>query len=260
MQHKETLGEQVRRIADQLKQDTDLQIKATSRVLGAAAQIAENHDRLIHEVVDVVEGDLDQQARVYQTNAYTVDILRQQFRTLREAKTHFDLKASSWAVLVSKLNNPAIKKLTPTDHSKSLAPDRLDTIESELKFIRAAVNQILSLLKQPHFHAVTTSTGESMRTRIVRIGNFQGVYIPKALLEQSGLDEEVELEVQEHYITIRPANRPRQGWEAVFQEIAEQGDDVLLDPDAEHHNSWQPLFTSLDQFSGDCLKEREQPS
>jgi hypothetical protein len=30
-QHKGKLGEQVRRIADQLKQETDLQIKATSR-------------------------------------------------------------------------------------------------------------------------------------------------------------------------------------------------------------------------------------
>jgi len=56
---KGTLGEQVRKIADQLQQDTELQIKATSRILGAAAQISENHDQLIREVVDMVEEDLD---------------------------------------------------------------------------------------------------------------------------------------------------------------------------------------------------------
>lgn len=81
-QRSETLGEQVRRIADQLKEESDLQIKVTSRILGAAAQIAENHDRLICEVVDTVEEDLDKKTYVYPTNAYTVETLKQQFRTL----------------------------------------------------------------------------------------------------------------------------------------------------------------------------------
>ena len=52
-QRKEKLGDRVRKIADQLKQETELQIKATSRILGAAAQIAENHDQLITEVTNL---------------------------------------------------------------------------------------------------------------------------------------------------------------------------------------------------------------
>ncbi|WP_244913276.1 AbrB/MazE/SpoVT family DNA-binding domain-containing protein [Phormidesmis priestleyi] len=36
----------------------------------------------------------------------------------------------------------------------------------------------------------------SIRTRIVKIGNSQGIRIPKTLLEQSGIDSEVEIEVQ----------------------------------------------------------------
>ncbi|WP_375513117.1 hypothetical protein [uncultured Nostoc sp.] len=101
---KARLGDQIRSIADRLKQETDVQIKATSKILGAAAQIAENHDRLITEVVDVVESDLNLENQVSQKHIYTVDILKQQFKTLRNAKAHFNLKVSSWESLVNKLN------------------------------------------------------------------------------------------------------------------------------------------------------------
>lgn len=103
-QGKARLGDQIRSIADRLKQETDIQIKATSKILGAAAQIAENHDRLISEVVNMVESDLNLEKQVSQKHIYTVDILKQQFKTLRDAKAHFNLKVSSWESLVNKLN------------------------------------------------------------------------------------------------------------------------------------------------------------
>ncbi|GEM_PF-1224690 len=98
------LGDQIRSIADRLKQETDIQIKVTSKILGAAAQIAENHDRLISEVVDIVESDLNVEKQVSQKYIYTVDILKKQFKTLRDAKAHFNLKVNSWELLVNKLN------------------------------------------------------------------------------------------------------------------------------------------------------------
>ncbi|MBN3886154.1 MAG: hypothetical protein V7K64_25250 [Nostoc sp.] len=101
---KARLGDQIRSIADRLKQETDVQIQATSRILGAAAQIAENHDRLINEVVDMVESDLNAEKQVSNKYTYTVDILKQQFKTLRDAKAHFNLKVTSWESLVNKLN------------------------------------------------------------------------------------------------------------------------------------------------------------
>lgn len=101
---KAKLGDQIRNIADRLKQETDVQIQATSRILGAAAQIAENHDRLINEVVDMVESDLNAEKHVSNKHTYTVDILKQQFKTLRDAKAHFNLKVSSWESLANKLN------------------------------------------------------------------------------------------------------------------------------------------------------------
>lgn len=141
------LGDRVRSIADRLKHETELQIKATSRILGAAAQIAENHDRLINEVVDMVETDINQQSQAHQTNIYTVELLKQQFKTLREAKAHFGLKVSSWAELVSRLNSLSDSRLLPAKRSKTSVPERLNAIESELKIMRTEIGEILSLLK-----------------------------------------------------------------------------------------------------------------
>jgi antitoxin MazE len=70
-----------------------------------------------------------------------------------------------------------------------------------------------------------------MKTRIVRIGNSEGVRIPKPLLERSGLKGDVELEVQDHQIVIRSASRPRSGWEQQFEAIGARGDDGPLDAD-----------------------------
>ena len=77
-----------------------------------------------------------------------------------------------------------------------------------------------------------------MKARIIRIGNSQGIRIPKPLLEQSGLGEEVELEVQPDQIIIRRAGRPRQGWAEAFQAMAEQADDALLHAEGVAGSLW----------------------
>jgi len=68
-----------------------------------------------------------------------------------------------------------------------------------------------------------------VKAHIIRIGNSRGIRIPKLWLEQLGLEDEVELAVQSHRLVIRPARRPRQGWEERFRAMAEHGDDRLLD-------------------------------
>jgi prevent-host-death family protein len=51
-----------------------------------------------------------------------------------------------------------------------------------------------------------------MKVRIVRIGNSQGIRIPKLLLEQTGLRDEVELEVRAGSLVLRaPAADDRGG-------------------------------------------------
>jgi len=74
-----------------------------------------------------------------------------------------------------------------------------------------------------------------MITRIVKIGNSQGIRIPKALLEESGLTGEVDLQVKKGTLVIKPAGKPvktrkvREGWEESAKAMAAAGDDKLLD-------------------------------
>lgn len=77
-----------------------------------------------------------------------------------------------------------------------------------------------------------------MKARIVRIGNSQGIRIPKPLLEQTGLRNEVELSVQDDALIIRPARKPRAGWADAFREMARRGDDALLDDAPPSLSSW----------------------
>ncbi|MBV9788797.1 MAG: AbrB/MazE/SpoVT family DNA-binding domain-containing protein [Chloroflexi bacterium] len=76
------------------------------------------------------------------------------------------------------------------------------------------------------------------KTRIVKIGNSQGIRIPKIFLDEISLEEEVELELQPDQIVIRRARKAREGWEHTFQIMAEQGDDRLIDNDSIATSSW----------------------
>jgi hypothetical protein len=149
----ESLGDQVRKLADQLKEESALQIKVTSRILGAAAQISENHDRLITEVTEMVEEDLDRTIFIQTTNSHTVEQLKQTFKKLEDAKSHFGVKASSWGALVAKLNNLSDQPNLPSSsnqpsNAKESIPERLDSIEHELKILRTDTSQILLLLQK----------------------------------------------------------------------------------------------------------------
>lgn len=148
-----TLGDRLRGIADELRQETDIQIKATSRILGAAAQMAQNHDRLIDEVVEMVEEDLDRMEEGALPQAYTVSQLKKQFKTIKEAKAHFNVKASSWDSLVAKLNEGsgpspggrAVEQKTAQDTS---VQQRLDAIERELQVLQGTTKLVLELVEQ----------------------------------------------------------------------------------------------------------------
>ena len=69
---------------------------------------------------------------------------------------------------------------------------------------------------------------ESIRTSIIKIGNSQGVRLPKALLAISGIENDVEIAVTKGGIIIRPAKKARQGWSKHFEAMACYGDDLLL--------------------------------
>ena len=78
-----------------------------------------------------------------------------------------------------------------------------------------------------------------VRTRLIKIGNSQGLRIPKVVLEQLHFSDEVELEVQENQLVIRPFRAaPRHNWEEQFQIMAANGDDQLLDEEAPSLTTW----------------------
>ncbi len=65
------------------------------------------------------------------------------------------------------------------------------------------------------------------KTRIIRIGSSHGVRLPKAMLEQAGLRDEVELNASRHRIVIQAPRKARQGWEEQFRQAAAVGHDDL---------------------------------
>ncbi|HEY1371294.1 MAG TPA: AbrB/MazE/SpoVT family DNA-binding domain-containing protein [Candidatus Binatia bacterium] len=69
-----------------------------------------------------------------------------------------------------------------------------------------------------------------MKSRIVQIGNSRGIRLPKPLLEEAQLSEEVEVEAAPGRIVIRKVTKPRAGWAAAAKKMAERNDDRLLDP------------------------------
>lgn len=74
----------------------------------------------------------------------------------------------------------------------------------------------------------------AIRTKVVKIGNSRGIRLPKSVLEQCGLGETVELDVQDGTLVVRPVRDPRAGWDEAFRRMAERGDDRLID------GNWQP--------------------
>jgi antitoxin MazE len=68
-----------------------------------------------------------------------------------------------------------------------------------------------------------------MKTKIIRIGNSQGVRIPKPLIEESGITDEIEMTLRDNEIVLRSAKTIRKDWDASFEKMAEQCDDALLD-------------------------------
>ena len=67
------------------------------------------------------------------------------------------------------------------------------------------------------------------KTRLVRIGNSVWFWVPKLLLDQAGLPEEVELRAERGRLVVSAAVRPRAGWEAKARKMHGRGDDTLLD-------------------------------
>jgi len=81
-----------------------------------------------------------------------------------------------------------------------------------------------------------------MQTRLIKIGNSQGVRLPKTVIEQANLADELELEVSGNAVIISSVHNPRSGWAESAATCHEAGDDLLDDWDTtlgDFEGSWE---------------------
>lgn len=69
-----------------------------------------------------------------------------------------------------------------------------------------------------------------MKTRLVQIGNSRGIRLPKTVLAEAQLEDEVELKAEPGCIVIRSARLPRAGWAEAARNMRERGEDRLIAP------------------------------
>jgi antitoxin MazE len=67
-----------------------------------------------------------------------------------------------------------------------------------------------------------------LKAEIIRIGNSQGVRIPKPILKQCRLEGVVEMDVEGGRLVISAASQPRSAWSDEFRKMAQAGDDMML--------------------------------
>jgi antitoxin MazE len=80
----------------------------------------------------------------------------------------------------------------------------------------------------------------TIHTRLVKIGNSQGVRLPKTLLEIAKIKDQIDLSIEDGKIIICASEKTnvRLNWAKSFQEMASQNDDQLLDSNTQILSHW----------------------
>ncbi len=68
-----------------------------------------------------------------------------------------------------------------------------------------------------------------MRISVIPIGNSRGIRIPQAVLKQCGFRSEVDLEVQDDKLVLRPLKERRPGKPLGFHEVGKMTDNEIRD-------------------------------
>ncbi len=72
----------------------------------------------------------------------------------------------------------------------------------------------------------------AMQAKLINIGNSQGVRLPKAVIEQAGLTDKLDIEVSGDAVIIRSTKRLRENWGVAAADCRQAGEDQLDDWDA----------------------------
>jgi len=85
-----------------------------------------------------------------------------------------------------------------------------------------------------------------MKTRLVKIGNSQGILISKSFLNHYHFENEVLIEPQEDGLLIKPLQKSvRQDWEHRFQQAIQKGDS----PEGELLEGFSNAFETDEEWS-----------
>lgn len=74
----------------------------------------------------------------------------------------------------------------------------------------------------------------AISAQLVKIGNSQGIRIPKTILEQLDFSKGIELLVVDKQLIVRPKQVPRANWQEQFKQMHNNKDDLLIDHETEN--------------------------
>ncbi len=79
-----------------------------------------------------------------------------------------------------------------------------------------------------------------MLVSVIPIGNSRGIRIPKSILQQLNIEENLELEIHDKGILLKPViKKPRENWEKAFKDMHNNGDDKIIIDDFDEQADFQ---------------------
>jgi len=82
-----------------------------------------------------------------------------------------------------------------------------------------------------------------MLVDLIQIGNSRGLRLPKAILNQCGFNNTVNIEVEDHSLIITPYKNLRQNWQTAFRSMSTNQSDFVLDinqnPTLDNEDDWK---------------------
>jgi antitoxin MazE len=93
-------------------------------------------------------------------------------------------------------------------------------------------------------------SGGTLTAKLVRIGNSRGVRLPKAVIEQAGITDGVEIAVRGDEVVLRarsPKKNPRAGWEEQIKKALAELPPDFLEREREEWADWQNMPNEFDE-------------
>jgi len=71
-----------------------------------------------------------------------------------------------------------------------------------------------------------------MLISVVAIGNSRGIRLPKAILDQLNIEDQIDMIIEDKQLVLKPVNKkPRSGWEESLKMMSAMNEDMLLIPE-----------------------------